>query len=182
MATVILKTNKGDITLKLDEQSAPITTQNFLNYVESGHYDGTIFHRVIGGFMIQGGGLDQDMMNKPTNNPIQNEANNGLKHAVGVIAMARTNDPHSATSQFFINVAPNDFLNFTSETPRGWGYCVFGKVADEKSMEVVMKISHVNTVNRNGYQDVPEEAIVIQKAEVVNELERSLTSEAAATR
>src|SRR5581483_10813875 len=114
MAIVILKTNKGDITLQLDEKAAPITTQNFLNYVNSGHYDGSIFHRVIGGFMIQGGGLDQDMMNKPTNKPIPNEANNGLKHEVGAIAMARTNDPDSATAQFFIDVAPNDFLNFTS--------------------------------------------------------------------
>jgi peptidyl-prolyl cis-trans isomerase B (cyclophilin B) len=179
MTTVILTTNKGNITLTLDEKAAPITTQNFINYINSGHYDGTIFHRVIGGFMIQGGGLDRDMVNKPTNKPIQNEASNGLKHAVGVIAMARTNDPHSATSQFFIDVAPNDFLNFTSETPRGWGYCVFGKVADEASMNVVMAISHVNTINKNGYQDVPEEAIVIEKVEVVSELERNLTNEMA---
>lgn len=175
MTKVILTTNKGNITILLDDKGTPVTVQNFINYVNSGHYNGTIFHRVIGGFMVQGGGLDIDMMNKPTNKPIQNEANNGAKHAIGAVAMARTNEPHSATSQFFIDVAPNDFLNFSSQTERGWGYCVFGVVIE--GMDIVMDISHVNTVNRNGYQDVPEEPIVIESAKLVPELDLEPTRE-----
>lgn len=175
MTKVILTTNKGNITILLDDKGTPVTVQNFINYVNSGHYNGTIFHRVIGGFMVQGGGLDIDMMNKPTNKPIQNEANNGAKHAIGAVAMARTNEPHSATSQFFIDVAPNDFLNFSSQTESGWGYCVFGVVIE--GMDIVMDISHVNTVNRNGYQDVPEEPIVIESAKLVPELDLEPTRE-----
>ena len=128
MAIVALNTNKGRIVLELDSVKAPKTTANFLSYVKNGHYSGTIFHRVIAGFMIQGGGFDAEMQQKSTNAPIQNEADNGLKNDVGTIAMARTNDPHSASAQFFINVKNNDFLNHTGKNPQGWGYAVFGKV------------------------------------------------------
>lgn len=169
MPIVILKTNHGDITLKLDAEKAPITTENFVQYVEAGHYNNTLFHRVIGGFMIQGGGLNPDMSNKAARPPIQNEADNGLLNKVGTIAMARTNDPHSATSQFFINVADNTFLNHRDKSPDGWGYCVFGTVID--GLDKVMEISHVNTVNRNGYQAVPEREVIIESASVVPELE-----------
>lgn len=162
--TVILQTSMGNITLELDREHAPVTTDNFIAYAKNGFYEGTLFHRVIDGFMIQGGGITEDMHQKSTNEPIKNEANNGLKNNVGTIAMARTNDPHSASSQFFINVADNDFLNFRSESPQGWGYCVFGKVTD--GMDVVKKISHVNTVNRSGHQDVPEREIFIEKVEI----------------
>lgn len=165
MATVILTTNLGQITIEVDEQATPITAKNFLEYCQAGYYNNTIFHRIISGFMVQGGGLNADMSAKATNRPIQNEANAGLKNLVGTLAMARTSDPHSATSQFFINVANNDFLNFKSETPQGWGYCVFGKVT--AGMDIVTKISHVNTVNRAGHQDVPETNVVIEKAEIV---------------
>lgn len=158
-------TNHGVITLELDAEKAPKTVANFLAYVESGHYDGTIFHRVIDGFMIQGGGMGVGMKEKVTNAPIENEAGNGLKNDRGTIAMARTNDPHSATAQFFINVKDNDFLNFRAPSGSGWGYCVFGKVVE--GMEVVDKIKGVKTGNQGFHQDVPVEDVVIEKAEVV---------------
>ena len=157
--SVVLHTTHGDITLELDAAKAPATVANFLEYAKSGFYTGTIFHRVIDGFMIQGGGLDESMSQKKTNAPVQNEANNGLKNDVGTIAMARTMDPHSATAQFFINVKNNDFLNFKSETSQGWGYCVFGKVSD--GMDVVNKIKGVKTGSKAGHQDVPTESITI---------------------
>jgi peptidyl-prolyl cis-trans isomerase B (cyclophilin B) len=165
MTNVILQTNLGAITLEINAAAAPNTAQNFLEYCKAGFYDNTIFHRVIAGFMIQGGGLNADMSPKATNKPITNEANNGLKNEVGTIAMARTSDPHSATAQFFINVAKNDFLNFRDQSLQGWGYCVFGKVID--GMDVVMQISQVNTINRSGHQDVPEVNVVLEKAEIV---------------
>ena len=158
-------TNHGVITLELDAEKAPKTVANFLAYVESGHYDGTIFHRVIDGFMIQGGGMGVGMKEKATNAPIENEAGNGLKNDRGTIAMARTNDPHSATAQFFINVKDNDFLNFRAPSGSGWGYCVFGKVVE--GMDVVDKIKGVKTGNKGFHQDVPVEDVVIEKAEVV---------------
>jgi peptidyl-prolyl cis-trans isomerase B (cyclophilin B) len=160
-----LTTNHGAITLELDAEKAPKTVANFLAYVESGHYDGTIFHRVIDGFMIQGGGMGVGMKEKATNAPIENEAGNGLKNDRGTIAMARTNDPHSATAQFFINVKDNDFLNFRAPSGSGWGYCVFGKVVE--GMDVVDKIKGVKTGNKGFHQDVPVEDVVIEKAEVV---------------
>ena len=162
---VKLHTNFGAITLELDAEKAPVTTANFLEYVESGFYANTIFHRVIDGFMIQGGGFEPDMRQKPTNAPIKNEADNGLQNKTYTIAMARTPNPDSASSQFFINVNDNDFLNFTSPTAQGWGYCVFGKVVE--GTDVVDKIRQVNTGNRNGHQDVPVENVVIERAEVV---------------
>ncbi len=162
---VRLKTNLGSISLELDAEKAPITTANFLEYVKSGHYNGTIFHRVIDGFMIQGGGFEPGMSQKPTRAPIKNEADNGLKNEAYTIAMARTPDPHSASAQFFINVAKNDFLNFSSPTPQGWGYCVFGKVVE--GQDVVDKIKKVRTGSRAGHQDVPVEDVVIESAEVV---------------
>ncbi len=162
---VILHTNVGDITLELDADKAPKTVDNFIAYVKSGHYNGTIFHRIINGFMVQGGGFEDGMVEKSTEKPIKNEANNGLKNNTGTIAMARTMDPHSATAQFFINVADNQFLNHTSETPDGWGYAVFGKVTD--GMQVVDKMKGVKTTNRAGHQDVPVEAIIIESAELI---------------
>lgn len=159
---VTLKTNHGDITLELFADKAPKTVENFLSYVKDGFYDGTIFHRVIDGFMIQGGGMTPDMEQKTTKDPIENEANNGVANAAGTIAMARTNDPHSATAQFFINVKDNDFLNFSSESMNGWGYCVFGKVT--AGMDVVEKIKNVKTGNYGYHQDVPVEAVVIENA------------------
>lgn len=161
---VTLKTNHGDITLELFADKAPKTVENFLSYVKDGFYDGTIFHRVIDGFMIQGGGMTPDMEQKTTKDPIVNEANNGVANAAGTIAMARTNDPHSATAQFFINVKDNDFLNFSSESMNGWGYCVFGKVT--AGMDVVEKIKNVKTGNYGYHQDVPVEAVVIENAVV----------------
>ncbi|WP_330927321.1 peptidylprolyl isomerase [Candidatus Sororendozoicomonas aggregata] len=161
---VVLHTNAGDITLELDADKAPKTVDNFIHYVKSGHYNGTIFHRIIDGFMVQGGGMDAAMAEKNTEKPIHNEANNGLKNTTGTVAMARTMDPHSATAQFFINVADNHFLNHSSETPDGWGYAVFGKVTD--GMDVVNKMKGVETTNRAGHQDVPVEAIVIESAEL----------------
>jgi peptidyl-prolyl cis-trans isomerase B (cyclophilin B) len=161
-----LTTNHGVITLELDSTKAPKSAANFLAYVEAGHYDGTIFHRVIDGFMIQGGGFTPDMQQKPTNAPVENEAGNGLKNERGTIAMARTNDPHSATSQFFINVVDNDFLNFRAPSGNGWGYCVFGRVVE--GMDVVDKIRKVKTGNKGFHQDVPAEDVVIEKAEVVS--------------
>ena len=160
-----LTTNHGVITLELDSEKAPKSAANFLAYVESGHYDGTIFHRVINGFMIQGGGMGVGMKEKDTQAPIENEAANGLKNERGTIAMARTSDPHSATAQFFINVADNDFLNHKSPSGQGWGYCVFGKVVE--GMDVVDKIKNVKTGNKGFHQDVPVEDVIIEKAEVV---------------
>lgn len=160
-----LSTNFGDITIELDTEKAPETAKNFLSYVESGHYDGTIFHRVIDGFMIQGGGFTPDMQQKPTNAPIKNEADNGLKNTRYTLAMARTNDPHSATAQFFINVADNGFLDFKSPTGNGWGYCVFGKVVE--GTEVVDRIKDVATGNQGFHQDVPRESVIIESATVI---------------
>ena len=160
-----LHTNFGTISLELDANKAPKTVANFEQYVKDGFYDGTIFHRVINGFMIQGGGLDENMVQKITRDPIENEANNGLKNDCYTIAMARTMAPHSATAQFFINVKDNDFLNYSAPTEQGWGYCVFGKVVE--GQEVVDKIKAVATTHRAGHADVPVEAIVISKAEIV---------------
>jgi len=160
-----LETNKGDILLSLDAEKAPETAANFVQYVKDGHYDGTIFHRVINGFMIQGGGFDKDMKQKETRAPIRNEADNGLKNAAYAIAMARTSDPNSATAQFFINVKDNDFLNFSSRSPQGWGYAVFGKVTG--GQDVVDAIKSVKTGNSGFHQDVPVEPVIILKATVV---------------
>ena len=162
---VELHTNHGVIKLELNAEKAPKTVANFLNYVKNGHYDGTVFHRVIDGFMIQGGGFEAGMKQKPTEAPIENEANNGLKNERGSIAMARTNDPHSASAQFFINVANNDFLNHSSPTPQGWGYAVFGKVVE--GQDVVDKIRSVKTGSKGFHQDVPVDDVVIEKAVVV---------------
>lgn len=164
MVTVTMQTNKGVITLELDGDKAPDTVANFVAYANAEHYDGTVFHRVIPGFMIQGGGFDADMNQKPTNAPVKNEAENGLKNVTGSIAMARTNDPHSASSQFFINLKDNVFLDHTAPNPRGWGYAVFGKVTD--GMAVVQSIETVPTGNRSGHQDVPVEAVVIEKVTI----------------
>ncbi|PFH13234.1 MULTISPECIES: peptidylprolyl isomerase [Burkholderia] len=162
---VELHTNHGVIKLELDAAKAPKTVENFLNYVKKGHYDGTVFHRVINGFMIQGGGFEPGLKQKPTDAPIDNEANNGLKNNNYTVAMARTNDPHSATAQFFINVNDNDFLNHSSPTPQGWGYAVFGKVVE--GQDVVDKIKGVKTGNAGFHQDVPADDVVIEKAVVV---------------
>ncbi|MGQ0657578.1 MAG: peptidylprolyl isomerase [Chromatiales bacterium] len=159
---VTLQTNHGDIVLDLDREKAPLTADNFVAYVRDGHYDGTIFHRVISGFMIQGGGFEPGLKQKPTKAPIQNEANNGLSNKTGTVAMARTNAPHSASAQFFINVKDNDFLDHSSQTPQGWGYAVFGKVVD--GMDVVNAIRSVKTGSRGGHDDVPVEDVVITKA------------------
>ena len=158
-------TNLGVIDIELDPEHAPITCENFENYVKSGFYNGTIFHRVIKGFMIQGGGFEPGMQQKPTNDPIKNEADNGLKNDKYTIAMARTNDPHSATAQFFINVADNDFLNHTAPTGNGWGYAVFGKVV--AGQDVVGQIARVRTGTRGWFGDVPVEDVVIEKAEEI---------------
>lgn len=158
-------TNKGVFNVELNEAAAPKTCENFLQYVRSGFYNGTIFHRVISGFMIQGGGFEPGLQQKETKAPIENEANNGLKNDKYTIAMARTNDPHSATSQFFINVADNDFLNHTSPTPRGWGYAVFGKVV--AGTDVVDAIAAVRTASRSWYGDVPVEDVVMEKVEEI---------------
>ena len=167
MAKVLLKTNKGDITLSLDAVKAPKTVANFLQYVKSGHYDGTIFHRVIDNFMIQGGGMTPGLKEKSSGAKIENEANNGLKNERGTVAMARTSDPHSATAQFFINVNDNDFLNHTAPNAQGWGYAVFGKVTD--GLDVVDAIRKVKTGNAGFHQDVPAEDVVIEKASVLEE-------------
>jgi peptidyl-prolyl cis-trans isomerase B (cyclophilin B) len=163
---VELHTNHGVIKLELDAEKAPKSVENFLNYVKAGHYDNTVFHRVIDGFMIQGGGFEPGMKQKPTAEPINNEANNGLKNVNGSIAMARTNDPHSATAQFFINVNDNDFLNHSSPTPQGWGYAVFGKVVE--GMDIVEKIKKVKTGSKGFHQDVPVDDVVIEKAVIVD--------------
>lgn len=160
-----LHTNYGVITLELDSEKAPITTQNFLDYVASGFYNNTIFHRVIDDFMIQGGGFESGLKQKKTNAPIQNEAANGLKNDAYTVAMARTSDVHSATAQFFINVASNGFLNHSEPTAQGFGYCVFGKIIEGK--EVVDQIKKVKTGNAGGHQNVPLEDVIIEKAEVV---------------
>lgn len=160
-----LQTNKGNITIELDFENAPITAKNFQRYVEDGFYDGVIFHRVIPGFMIQGGGMLPGMQEKETREPIENEADNGLKNNRGTLAMARTQDPHSASAQFFINLQDNDFLNFTAKNVAGWGYAVFGKVTD--GMDVVDAIAKVSTGRFGYHSDVPTEDIVIEKALVV---------------
>jgi peptidyl-prolyl cis-trans isomerase B (cyclophilin B) len=160
---VVLTTNHGKITIELDAEKAPKTVENFLAYVKSGHYDGTVFHRVINGFMIQGGGFEPGMKQKSTNDPIENEAANGLTNDCYTVAMARTNDPHSATAQFFINVKDNDFLNYSG--PNNWGYCVFGKVSD--GTDVVDAIRKVPTGNKGFHGDVPVEDVIIEKAEII---------------
>ncbi|CAI08833.1 peptidylprolyl isomerase [Aromatoleum aromaticum] len=162
---VKLHTNHGTITLELDSEKAPETVENFLAYVTAGHYDNTIFHRVIKGFMIQGGGFEPGMVQKPTREPIKNEADNGLKNVTGTVAMARTQAPHSATAQFFINVTDNDFLDFRSADTQGWGYCVFGRVTE--GMDVVNAIRSVKTGSSGFHQDVPVEDVVIERAEIV---------------
>ena len=161
---ITLHTNLGDITLVLDKENTPVTANNFESYAQSGHFDGTIFHRVIDGFMIQGGGFTSDMKQKSTQDPIKNEAAKGGTNKRGTIAMARTSDPHSATAQFFINVVDNDFLNFKSETANGFGYCVFGTVTE--GMDVVDAIRKVKTTSKAGHQDVPVEAVVIERVSV----------------
>jgi peptidyl-prolyl cis-trans isomerase B (cyclophilin B) len=162
---VRLKTNFGDIVLTLDTEKAPLTSENFLTYVKEGFYDQTIFHRVIDGFMIQGGGFEPGMKQKSTHSPIENAAANGLANECYTIAMARTSDPHSATAQFFINVKKNDFLNFTAANQHGYGYCVFGRVSE--GQDIVDRIKGVKTGNRLGHGDVPIEDVVIEKAEVM---------------
>ena len=164
---VRLNTSHGEIILALNEEKAPITVANFVSYVKSGHYDGTIFHRVIYDFMIQAGGMDEEMNEKPTNTSIKNEANNGLGNLSGTIAMARTSDPHSASAQFFINTNDNAGLNFSSETNDGWGYCVFGEVVEGE--DTIDKIENASTTSKAGHQDVPEEPIIITSAEVIEE-------------
>ncbi|GAA6145447.1 MAG: peptidylprolyl isomerase [Thalassolituus sp.] len=164
---ILLKTNFGDIKVELNHEKAPKTAANFEQYVKEGFYDGVIFHRVIDGFMIQGGGMEPGMKEKATREPIENEADNGLANEVGTLAMARTMDPHSASAQFFINVADNAFLNHTGKDMQGWGYAVFGKVVD--GMDVVNRIKGVRTTMAMGHQDVPAEDVIIEKAEVIAE-------------
>jgi len=166
-AHILMTTTVGPMTLELDADNAPKTVENFLSYVSSGFYDGTIFHRVINNFMVQGGGFTADMEQKATQAPIENEANNGLKNARGTIAMARTQDPHSATAQFFINVQDNDFLNHTGENMQGWGYAVFGKVTEGE--DVLDKIRCVQTGSQAGHQDVPVEPIIIESVTVIGD-------------
>ncbi len=163
---ILMKTTRGDIQLELDAEKAPNTVANFLNYVESGHYNGTIFHRVISNFMIQGGGFDENMRQKNAPHTVDNEADNGLKNDLGTIAMARTSDPHSASAQFFINTKDNGFLNFSAPTPQGWGYCVFGKVVE--GMDVVKKIEGVATGRHGPHGDVPTEPIVITDVQLID--------------
>ncbi len=160
-----MTTSLGNIDIELDYDNAPKSAANFEQYVKDGHFDGTIFHRVIDNFMVQGGGMLPDMSQKETRAPIENEANNSLKNVIGTLCMARTNDPHSATSQFFINVADNAFLDHSAPTTQGWGYCVFGKVVD--GMDVVNEMKGKPTTTRAGHQDVPAEDIVIEKAEII---------------
>ena len=166
-AQVLMTTTVGPITLELETDNAPKTVDNFLSYVTDGFYDGTIFHRVIDNFMIQGGGFTADMEQKDTKAPVENEANNGLRNNRGTIAMARTQDPHSATAQFFINVQDNDFLNHTGENIQGWGYAVFGKVTDGE--DVLDKIRCVQTGGQGGHQDVPVEPIIIESVTLIDE-------------
>ncbi len=161
-----ITTNKGPIDVELNPELAPISCANFLQYVESGHYSNTIFHRCIPGFMVQGGGMDTDMQQKATKPTIENEADNGLENITGSLAMARTGDPHSASSQFFINVNDNKFLNHTAKTPAGWGYCVFAKVT--AGMDLVMEMSMTPTGNHGGHENVPLEQIIMEKVEVID--------------
>ncbi len=161
---VKLHTNFGVMCIELDAEKAPDTVANFLQYVEDKHFDNTIFHRVIDGFMIQGGGFEPGMQQKSVRSPVKNEAGNGLKNAPYTLAMARTSDPHSATAQFFINVSDNDFLNFTAQSSQGWGYCVFGRVTE--GQDVVDRIKKVRTGSRAGHQDVPQEDVIIERAEL----------------
>ncbi|CUS41287.1 Peptidyl-prolyl cis-trans isomerase PpiB [hydrothermal vent metagenome] len=162
---ILLKTNFGDIKIELNFEKAPKTAANFEKYVKEGFYDGVIFHRVIDGFMVQGGGFEPGMKSKETSDSIENEADNGLKNTKGTLAMARTMDPHSASAQFFINVADNAFLNHTSKDTQGWGYAVFGKVVD--GMDVVNRIKAVRTTTKMGHQDVPADDVIIEKAEII---------------
>lgn len=164
---ILMKTSKGDIKLELNKEKAPKTVENFMKYVDSGHYNGVVFHRVIGSFMIQGGGFDEDMNQKPAPYTVENEADNGLPNDLGTISMARTNDPHSGGAQFFINVKDNDMLNHTSKTPQGWGYCVFGKVVE--GMDVVEAIKAVPTGSHGMFQDVPQETVFITEVVVLEE-------------
>ena len=167
MTTLVqLDTSAGTIRIELDAEKAPLSAQNFIDYVKAGHYDNTVFHRVIPGFMIQGGGFEPGMQQKPTRPPIANEANNGLKNQKYTLAMARTSAPHSATAQFFINATNNDFLNFSSESPQGWGYAVFGRVVE--GTEVVDQIERVRTGRKGGHDDVPVEDVVIRSATLVD--------------
>tara|TARA_R110000824_G_scaffold52692_5_gene146345 strand:- start:24124 stop:24618 length:495 start_codon:yes stop_codon:yes gene_type:complete len=163
---IVLHTNAGDITLELDFENAPISAANFKQYAEDGHYNGTIFHRVIENFMIQGGGFEPGLKQKPTRSTIQNEADNGLTNDTGTIAMARTMEPHSASAQFFINLTDNDFLNHSAKTAQGWGYAVFGKVTD--GMDVVNTIKQCSTGMRAGHQDVPLEDVIIESVTVTD--------------
>ena len=162
---VKLETSAGEILIELDAEKAPLSAQNFIDYVKAGHYDNTVFHRVIPGFMVQGGGFEPGMKQKATQAPIANEANNGVKNTRYTLAMARTNAPHSATAQFFINVKDNSFLNFSSESPQGWGYAVFGKVV--AGMDVVDRIEGVATGRKGGHDDVPLDDVIIQRASIV---------------
>ncbi|MDY7117511.1 peptidylprolyl isomerase [Halomonas sp. SSL-5] len=164
---IVLQTTYGDISVELDHEKAPKTAANFEQYVRDGFYDGTLFHRVIEGFMVQGGGFDENFNQKPTRDPIENEADNGLANEIGTLAMARTQDPHSATAQFFINVADNTFLNHSGKSIQGWGYCVFGRVVD--GMDVVEKIKNVETTRRGMHADVPAQDVIIEKAYVKGE-------------
>lgn len=164
---IVFHTNFGDITIELNYEKAPKTAKNFEEYVTSGFYDGVVFHRVINGFMVQGGGFEPGMKQKETRAPIENEADNGLENVTGSLAMARTMDPHSASAQFFINVADNSFLNHRSKTPDGWGYAVFGKVT--AGMDVVNKIKEVQTTIKAGHQDVPVEDVIIESAELIKD-------------
>lgn len=161
---VTLHTDYGDITIELNHEKAPKTAENFVQYAKEGFYDNTIFHRVISNFMVQGGGMTEDMQQKPTRAPIENEADNGLGNVVGSVAMARTSDPHSASAQFFINVQDNSFLNHRDKSMQGWGYCVFGKVVE--GMDTVNKIKAVKTGSKGGHQDVPVEPVMIKKVTV----------------
>lgn len=164
---IVLKTNYGPITVELDFEKAPISAANFQQYAEDGFYDGTLFHRVIDNFMIQGGGFDPGMQEKDNRDSIENEADNGLQNVTGTLAMARTSEPHSATSQFFINISDNDFLNHRSKTDQGWGYAVFGRVTD--GMSVVNKIKNCETTSAGGQQDVPVTEVIIESATVTQE-------------
>ncbi|WSQ11817.1 peptidylprolyl isomerase [Streptomyces sp. NBC_01231] len=165
MSSVELTTNFGRIVLELHDAEAPKTVENFLTYVGNGHYDGTIFHRVIDGFMVQGGGFTAEMAQKPTLAPVPNEADNGLKNTAYTVAMARTSDPHSATAQFFVNASDNEFLNYTAKTPSGWGYTVFARVSE--GQDVVDKIKNVRTGSSRGHQDVPTQPVIIESAKVL---------------
>lgn len=163
---IVLKTTLGEVQITLNSDKAPKTVENFLQYVRDGHYDGTIFHRVIDGFMIQGGGFEPGMKEKSSRDPIENEADNGLRNNTGTVAMARTQDPHSASAQFFISTQDNDFLNHKTKNTAGWGYCVFGEVSS--GMEVITRIEEVATGSRSGHQDVPVDDVLIDKAEILD--------------